>query len=1231
MADLPQPLDALSFPLTGSHLIEASAGTGKTFTIAMLYVRLVLGHGGENAFSTGALTPPEILVVTFTEAATRELRDRIRVRLTEAAEAFRETGGEPDPALRALRKDYPEAAWPGCASRLELAAEWMDEAAVSTIHGWCKRMLREHAFDSQSLFSQELETDQSEMLAQVVRDYWRRHLYPLDREALLAALALWKSPEALERSVRPFLPHVARLPQAEAPLRSLPRILKARRAALSRLKANWPAWLAEVAALLAEGRQAKRFNGTKLRADTCSNWLEGMLQWATQPELEMPELTPAQWKRFTPEGIAEAWPNNTPAHPAFDAFGMLATDLEALPATAPELLAHASHAISADFSRQQARRARIGFDQLLTGLDAALQGSHGTRLAEVIRRQFPVALIDEFQDTDPVQYRIFERIYAIEENRRDCALVLIGDPKQAIYAFRGADIHTYLTARRAVQGRLYTLDTNFRSARGVVAATNHVFDWAEQRTAAGAFRFRQAGTNPVPFSPVKASGRRETFIAAGLPAPALNLALALPPADAKGDQWSNREGFLSFIARACAQRLAELLCQAQEGQAGFSDGDKGFTPLAPGDVAILVNSGTEARAIRDALARHGIRSVYLSDKDTVYSMPQASELHDWLVACASPDNDRALRTALASPTLGLGFDELETLNSSEDHWEARVLQFKAYRELWQKQGVLPMVHRILADFSCAARLLAPQAEARTESGERILTDVLHLAELLQQASFALDGEHALIRFLAEQIAEPEGDAEGRKLRLESDEALVKVVTIHKSKGLEYPVVFLPTLPLYRASKASDAPLRWHDDAMGTQIALSASEDILIKADRERIGEDIRKAYVALTRARHHTWLGMGAMPLQKDDLAGHGSAIGSLLGANGLDHAGLVTALELFARDQDAICIETISLPEAPLRAPSPAAPTGGQARRMGRSVREHWWVSSYSALRVQGHAAQMPLADDTPAAENLLETEYLPALPLSAPRPDRPVHRFPKGAEAGTFLHEIMEWATQQGFARTLADETGLLDTLTRRCRVRGWEAWVTPLADWARSLLATPLALGPAGPTLRLAELAVARAEMEFWFEASHVALARLDEQITAATLDGAPRPPLMPDQLNGMLKGFMDLVFVHDGRYYVADYKSNWLGPTDAAYTPAAMNAAIRSHRYDLQYVIYLFALHRLLRSRLPDYSYERHIGGAVYLFLRGIHAESAGVHFERPPASLMDQLDALFSGQTTGTRA
>ena len=926
----------------------------------------------------------------------------------------------------------------------------------------------------------------------------------------------------------------------------------------------------------------------------------------------------AGWQRLTPEGIADAWKTNSPPdHPAFHNIADLKDALDNLPEPKTALLSHAARWIAREFESAQKRRAQIGFNDLLTGLDAALNGPYGERLADTIRQQFPVALIDEFQDTDPIQYRIFERIYEISKNRQDCALILIGDPKQAIYAFRGADIYTYLQARTAVDGRLYTLDTNFRSTQAMVDATNHCFDHIEnQEGSAGAFLFRKDDKNPVPFLKVKANGRKDTFQVAKDTLPAITLAVL-----AKDGELS-KTAYIDRMSEICATQIVDWLNQGEQSKAGFSGADLSFKAVKPGDIAILVNNGNEAAKIRQALSTRGVRSVYLSDKDTVYATRQAIEVYRWLAACAEPDNDRLVRAALSTASIQLSFAELDALNVDEDIWEARVIQFKDYRNVWQKQGVLPMLRRILIDFACNDRLLSLEADPNGQSGERILTDILHLAELLQQASFKLEGEHALIRFLAEQIAEPEGDSNGKKLRLESDADLVKVVTIHKSKGLEYPLVFLPFICATRLTKDSDVPLKWHDDQGELRISLEANAQVMARADHDRLGEDLRKLYVALTRARYLTWLGLS--PLSKSEP----SAIGHLFGLRGVDASQFHAAIKSFADGNTCLSVPDELNVHADKFVGKAQANAVGEACLPLRAVKENWWISSYSSLQVDGCAIPASTSlDDTPQTENLLEgrREVVPPV-RPGHRASAPMHRFPRGTETGTFLHGLLEWAANAGFTTVLSDPAALRDMIARRCKVRRWEVWVEPLFNWVNQMLTTQLPVG--SEFIRLDSMNVAKAELEFWFEASHVDLARMDAAVIENTLGSRPRPRLTPNVLNGMLKGFMDLVFQHDGRYYVADYKSNWLGTTDEEYTEVAMDEAIRIHRYDLQYVIYLLALHRLLRSRLPDYDYDRHVGGAAYLFVRGLGATTAGVHFERPSKALIETLDVLFAGKPGG---
>ena len=1213
MSEQTLPL-ALAFPLRGSQLIEASAGTGKTFTISALYLRLILGHGGEASGFGRELLPPQILVVTFTDAATKELRDRIRTRLAEAARFFRDEIEAPDALVAQLREQFGPEQWAACAGRLDIAAQWMDEAAVSTIHSWCQRMLREHAFDSGSLFTQTLETDHSDLLGEVLRDYWRLFCYPMHGDALNWVRANWSGPAALLPRVRALFASSRQPTLAEqTPAQMIEACLQERREALSQLKTPWLQWAQELRDICLQGVASKAVDGRKMQARYFEPWFEKLSAWAADDDQEQLDLGTG-FTRLTPDGMAEAWKGAPPQHPGLDAMHGLKAALDALPTPDAAVLQHAANWVSVRFEEEKRRRAEMGFDDMLLRLDAALQAEGGERLATLIREQFPVALIDEFQDTDPVQYRIFETIYRIEDNSPDTGLFLIGDPKQAIYAFRGADIYTYLRARHATHGRLHTLDTNFRSSHAMVEAVNHVFERAEQRdTGRGAFLFREGPENPVPFVSVKSQGRKEILQLDGKAITALTL-WQLP-----SEQPVSGVIYRQQLAAVCASQIVELLNGGQQGRCGFAKDGEAFRGVLPADIAILVRDGKEAQAVRRELSNRGVRSVYLSDKDSVYAAQEAHDVLAWLKACAEPDVERPLRAALACITLDLPLIELERLNQDELAWEKRVMQFRGYRETWRKQGVLAMLRRLLHDFEL------PQSLIARPDGERVLTNVLHLSELLQQAAAELDGEQALIRHLAEHLALSGQAGEEQILRLESDEQLVKVVTIHKSKGLEYPLVFLPFICSTKPVDGSRLPLHYHDAAGNAQVSLKPTPELIVQADDERLAEDLRLLYVALTRAQHACWLGVADLKRGNNNRSVlHLSALGYLLGGGTMlaESVGLQSWLADVQQDCAAVLCEPVPpvgeahfyppLNEATLLAP--LTPT--------RRAAENWWIASYSALRI-GDSLSPAEAPESALAQKLSDDERLdPDAPRDVLLSGGDIHRFPRGPNPGTFLHGLLEWAGSEGFK---ASPEAINDAVARRCNRRGWQGWIETLSDWLQHLQDEPLRLNNGQPAVVLSELSQYQIEMEFWFASHKVDALQLDMLVRQHTHGGAARAGAEPSLLNGMFKGFIDLTFEHQGRYYVADYKSNWLGADDSAYTEQAMTASILDNRYDLQYVLYLLALHRQLKARLPDYDYDQHMGGALYLFLRGTRSQGQGVYFTRPPRLLIESLDLMFQGK------
>ncbi|WP_426114484.1 exodeoxyribonuclease V subunit beta [Massilia sp. PWRC2] len=1226
-------LDPLRFPLHGSRLIEASAGTGKTWTIAALYVRLVLGHGGEQGFGR-PLLPPDILVMTFTRAATRELSNRVRQRLVDAAAFFRADPGrqhDSDPYLAALAAAFDSAsARQQAAHRLMLAAETMDEAAIFTIDAWCQRMLREHAFDSGSLFDEELVADEHALFEDAVHDYWRQNVYPLGSAALAALLACCGDVGALKDAVRELVPRVASLPVVrDEPLAALiARAERAQAGTLAALKAGWTdranameQWIAAQRALA-----PKCLHGGKMKPESLVKWFEALRAWALDATMVTPELSVAAWKRLTPAGILDACTGGSIlAVPAcFDATEALAAALAQLVPVKHRILGHAAASVARRMAQLKASRGQFGFADMLVRLKDALRGPNGAALRARITSQYPVAMVDEFQDTSPDQYEVFDLLYRVADNDGARGLFLIGDPKQSIYGFRGADIHSYLAARRATAGRHYKLGTNYRSTAALVDAVNTLFMHAEGRAdgkpagfAGGAFRFRTSVEHPLPFDPVQAAVQREQLVGAAAPHQALAIVL-----DAAAGDGIAVEAYRTLFAGHCAEHIVGLLNDAR---VGF-ERDQQFVRLAPADIAILVRDRKEAAAVRRALMARQIKSVYLSDQDSVIDSAEAADVLRWLHAVANPLDGALARAAFATATAGLPLAELARMATDELAWEERVEQLKALHAIWQRQGVLAMLRRLIHELGLPPALLAQAG------GERRLTNLLHLAELLQTASRGLDGEQALIRWFAEQQAGLGEGGDERILRLESDAGLVKVVTVHKSKGLEYPLVYVPFAVSARRTERRNRSFFAYRDSSGVhQLDLFLSDEALAAVDRARLEEDLRLLYVAVTRARHFLWLGVTPIADRK---AGenrlHESAFGYLLGGGARMAAGEVAGhLARLRGDAATAAIAVISvaataagdgdgMPLTALARPHAAAPLRPPTPFNGRFER-NWSVGSFTSLSrpsttLPMRAQEATLLEDDAGASASARAS---ASAVTARIDEAPWHRFPRGPVAGNFLHEQLEWMAAEGFDCVHA--ANFDSRLAGRIERAGWGNRQQDAIAWLRLVVSTVL------PPLdaALANLTGVLPEMEFWFPSEHLDATALDRLCCQRLLGGVARPALPQRQLHGMLKGFADLVFEHQGRYWVLDYKSNALGGTDNAYTGAAMAAAMAAHRYDVQGAIYMLALHRLLRSRLgAAYDPARQLGGAVFLFLRGVaNADTRGCYLIAPERDLLDGLDAL----------
>jgi exodeoxyribonuclease V beta subunit len=1265
--------DLIASPLHGTNLIEASAGTGKTYTIAALYLRFIVEQG---------LTPDQILVVTFTEAATKELRGRIRSKLREAVDAFG-GGVTGDKFIAQLLEGCTDRST--VLRRLTVAVRGFDESAIFTIHGFCQRTLHESAFESGSLFDTELVTSQDDLVREIVEDFWRSHFYRALPQVVRYALTGGYGPDAFLKLVSGksmCQPDLRIIPEVTPPsLELLQTRIDSLSLAVRRLDEIWQAGKWEIIGLLRSPelkgnsvyRSLDRKDETGERSERdakIDELIQEMENYLREKDPAFPIPLSRQFEAFTRHKLDSSTKKNraAPSHEIFllcDTIFELAAEVrEVMEQYFLHLRLEAFRYVGEELPKRKRQRNIQHFDDLLLRLRQGLEQKGGKELAAAVRAKYRVALIDEFQDTDPVQYAIFKNIFS----GQDRSLFLIGDPKQAIYSFRGADIFTYMKAAGNAD-RVFTLATNWRSERDLVAAVNTLFSVSPRP-----FVYPEIQFHPVIAAPDKES---RPLVVEGLPLEPMQLWFLGSERAGNGEKPINKEDARAHIRRAITAEMSRLLSLSDAGKAKI-----GESPLREGDFAVLVRTNDEAREVKEALAAANIKSVLYST-ESVFDSPEAEELQRVLSAVGEPHREGLVRAALATEMLGVGGKDLAGWLLDESRWEEWILQFRGYYELWRSRGFMTMFRRLLMEQRVRSRLLP------LPGGERSLTNILHLSEVLHQESVERKlGIEELLKWLAEQRDPRRRGGEEHQLRLESDENAVKLVTIHKSKGLEYPVVFCPFA--WGSSRIPDnsAPLAFHDENNDRRMTLdlgSKERDAHRRAaERELLAENMRLLYVALTRARTCCYLVWGrfsraetSAPAYLLHYCGDSSSLGDIVGdvagsCKALDDSDMLRELQTISDGAGGnIRLVELTMADPVLFTPAAAEQKVLECRSFAGTIKRDFKISSFSALTSnRPHGGELPDRDesDRPGADDVEMADNLPAREIQLS-----IHNFPRGAKAGTLLHDIFE---HLDFSET--DPGTLLELVSQRLYQYGFDLkWCDVVCAMLRRVLAAPL--GTDGDIFSLSDIGNEERlnELEFYFPLEKLTPQRLREVFArhgVGTASGRPyadghvRAGLKPAPANpagihlrdgssesfppvaivpqddsitwsewltslhfqpvrGFIKGYIDLVFRHRDRFYIVDWKSNHLGETARHYGPEAMAAAMRREYYILQYYIYTVALDRYLSLRMEGYDYDRHFGGVYYVFLRGVDPDAGhqyGVFHDRPGREAIRALSSALGG-------
>jgi len=1167
-------LDLLTAPLSNcSIVVEASAGTGKTYALAALYLRLLVEAG---------LDVENILVVTFTEAATAELKTRIRLRIVEALEALAtekpttqdrfltDLLGRTDPAI--------------VAERLRKAARNLDLACIFTIHGFCQRMLTDFAFECGGPFQSDLVTDESSYEAQVIVDYFRRTIQDCDE--LSAKVALNQGLLGTLGKVATILKNHPLLDIAEED-HSAPDLGEAYSTAAPLYQDSAALWKKRSKKVIQVLTNQEALNGNSYRVSSMESWFEALDDYFSAEKLPITS-PPEKLDKFGTRSLVKATKKNheTPADPFFPVCDALVEALSRLEDAKQAFFARLNARFARLFPEQlrciKEERNQLGFSDLLTQLHSRLCSANGQLPAKRIRDRFQATLIDEFQDTDILQFEIFSNLFTPGAH----ALYCIGDPKQAIYSFRGADIHAYLSATAA--SSILTQTTNYRSSTGMVESVGKLFSRCKAP-------FVHQG---IPFEKSDAFDIQKRLRISGDHDACLRIwhlkseDFGLPPGEAV-----TRVSRVP-VAKAVAGEIARLLNLSAKGEATFqSQTDFAPRPLKASDFAVLVKGHKEADLIRDALAERQIPCVRQQTQDVLDSQ-EASELRLILGAMARFTNEGILRAALATDILGWSALDLDGLEDDEPLRDGLLESFTSYKEQWESEGIMSALTSLMAEREVQARLLS------FPDGERKLTNLMHCLEILHaketESALAVDG---LLAWFVSAARGNERDEES-KLRLETDAPAVRILTIHASKGLEFNIVFCPYVgwsPLFFP------PEPYHDPEKNNRLALDLDKR---RRDHwkplylgESAAELIRLFYVAVTRAKSRCYLAWGAHH------QAHDAPMARLLDIDKASYGApaIQSALDGLAKDCQHIAVSPLPDPGRGMVSSEKPDYSDCRALEFTRSFDSSWGSSSFTSLAGSRKPGPFLRENDEEAPNDTASTTA-----------DDGAKDLPSGVVAGNMFHEFFQTIDFQSSGTEVFENNA-----ARLLPGYGLDVGLAPrIALLARRTLDAELHGG-----VRLADVSPShrRAEADF-----HVPLVQIQPQKVHAVyktwshsfphpwqeeLSGWRTPPR-----SGFLTGSMDLFFQHAGRYYLLDWKSNRLGPGIDSYRPEKLRAAMSDHWYFLQYHLYCLALERHLATTLPDYDYDAHFGGVYYLFIKGIDPDvpGSGVFFDKPARGFLTDL-------------
>ena len=1104
--------NASTVPLVGSNLIEASAGTGKTYSIAILTLRLILEE---------KLAIKEILMVTFTKAAVAELEERIRLFIRSAYQVCKGENIEDNTITSLVNFSIDRDGRELIAQLLRDAVTYLDETAVLTIHSFCQQTLSEFAFETNQLFGAELLLDTSAIIENEVNKFWRKYATSIPLE-LLTPFAGRLTRHDINNIVRQHLDGKRYHEYDHAKEYVLePVLYKEIIKETELLLEKYTAIQAELIQYVIDNNEA-----LKIKCTSNPHARKGLLSLVDEPQKFLDAVIKKQASAYIEKLFGDILER------LFDA-EKIKTEIENHIQKCLNIIYYAAiNEVSAGVKNYKLQNNQVSFDDLIANLHAALVKRDNPILVHALQQKYKAVFIDEFQDTDRLQYEIFKKAFST-----NTILFYIGDPKQSIYAWRKADISTYFKAYEDADN-IYGMNENYRSSEAYIQAMNVFFQPTENFDT---FHY-PPDTQSIIYIPVN-SPKENT-----------KGKLKIDGVDCVPISINNQPN-KDAIAVAVTAQVIELLSNNKY-QISKNNIDRA---IRPSDIGILVRSNKEGNQIKRGLAGYGIPAVTIGDAKVLESEEATGVLY---ILEAMMDISRSnINRALLSSFTGYDTQKILLLND-----EIAIELFKKYRINWDTDGVYNALMNFIADFGVQQILL----QGNIKNGERAITNLYQLVELLYkiQTNKKLSSLE-LIDWLKRAIESNNAQGDEYEQRIENDEECVKIVTIHKSKGLEYNIVIAPYLDFGERKKDEFCNLRNESGEYINFKKSQATEAYLDLYKQQNEQENRRLLYVAITRTVYKCFI------IKNDSNDGRNSTL-----------AFFTNALQ----DADKLLIENINAPDVPenyyYRIKQSKNNTTVKQVVNFSLTQQNWQRTSYTGL-----AAEMD-KNSKPNFGNYTN-EY----------DDFIFSKLSKGSTTGNMLHDIFE-----NIHFTNNDRWALVvQGAIKKFAPSNKDVYELMLEEMVSHVLKADINV--ADTTFNLEQVDYDKRIHEFEFDFPLGVFQPAD--LHGLSTENIQIKVKERYELEGIMNGKIDMLFEYQGKYFILDWKSTFLGDSLQQYAPAALSNAMNENNYHLQYLIYTLATKKYLESRLPNFDYEKDFGGVLYLFVRGMRAGSDnGIFYCKP---------------------